>query len=73
MHELSRVLRHWQTARFLAEEGASLVAEDNERGQPMHYAAAGGHLAIVCWLVEQGVSFETANALGQKPVRLAKA
>ena len=55
------------------EQGVSLTGADNRSRQPIHFAAQGGHLAVVQWLHAQGVSLTAPTNNGDQPIHFAAA
>ena len=44
----------YTVVQYLSGQGASLSARDNEGATPLLWAARGGHLSVVRFLVEHG-------------------
>lgn len=55
---------HTAIAAFLAARGADPAAQDNDQYTGLHWAAHGGHLDTMNWLLEQKVPLEIKNCYG---------
>jgi ankyrin repeat protein len=54
------------------EDGVSLMAENNDGWQPIHYACSNGHLEVVKWLAARdGVSLTAEDNDGWQPIHYA--
>lgn len=67
---------HIALAKFFLEEGASIQdrdADPKRQGNAVHYAAWGGHLNMVRWLLqpEQGGSLDDLDVVGNTPLLYA--
>lgn len=58
---------HLQIVRFLFDLGACITDEDKDpkrQGNALHYAAWGGQLEVVQWLLAHGASLDTVDVVG---------
>lgn len=63
-----------QSVQLLVEAGAKLTVLDNDCQNVLHYAANEGHVSVVRYLVEQGISAKELNRLDNfqmSPLHLA--
>ena len=63
---------NYDIARWLAERGLDLFAQDNLRTTPLHCAAHSGNPELVRWLLQEGAQPRMQDAMGQTPIIMAK-
>lgn len=52
-------------------EAVKIILDNNGQGKPLHYAAAGDHLALVKWLLANGWLVSDLDESGQTPLHAA--
>lgn len=55
---------HTEIAAFLVEKGVDIGAQDDDQYTALHYAAHGGHIETVDWLLQHGAPLEKKNCYG---------
>jgi len=61
-----------EKVKELLASGAQVDARDDDGWQPLHYAARGGHLPVVKYLIEeQGVQVDAKSTYGSQPLHFA--
>ncbi len=64
---------HYQTVKFLVEQGADVNALDMGESTALHWAAMRGHVEIVKYLLEAGSDKQVRNKQEKLPIDLCQA
>lgn len=69
---VGQALQNGASASAVAADPETIWQGEPVKSQPIHYAAAGGHVEIVRLLLERGAKADATNSAGQSPLHLAR-